>query len=388
MGNQREIIRRFLYENQAEMISLWKRIVDINSGTPNKRGTDEVCAVLAAEMKKSGIQVKIIEEEENGNTLVGTWNPGSTEKPVIFMGHMDTVFNEQTENGKFRIQNGKAYGHGVLDMKGGLVISIYVCRALQECGYCGRPVKFVFAGDEETAHSGGKTAETMENEIRGSCAAFNFETGDIQDGIVVGRLGAGVFTIETRGVAAHSGNNPADGKNALEAMARKIVELQNLNDIENGKLMNVAVIQAGEKTNIIPERCVAKGCFRFKTKEAYKELKQKILQICETVSVPGTQGVYISESKIECMEPSRENYRLFRLMESVAEETGYGPIHAKEVGGGSDSNIPASLGIPTVCGVGVRGEYNHTEREYAVVDSMAARCEVIVNTILRLDELE
>ena len=73
MGNQREIIRRFLYENQAEMISLWKRIVDINSGTPNKRGTDEVCAVLAAEMKKSGIQVKIIEEEENGNTLVGTW---------------------------------------------------------------------------------------------------------------------------------------------------------------------------------------------------------------------------------------------------------------------------------------------------------------------------
>mgnify|MGYP000585683032 FL=1 len=103
---------------------------------------------------------------------------------------------------------------------------------------------------------------------------------------------------------------------------------------------------------------------------------------------PGTQGVYIFESKIECMEPSRENYRLFRLMESVAEETGYGPIHAKEVGGGSDSNIPASLGIPTVCGVGVRGEYNHTEREYAVVDSMAARCELIVNTILRLDELE
>ena len=106
-------------------------------------------------------------------------------------------------------------------------------------------MKFVFAGDEETAHSGGKTAETMENEIRGSCAAFNFETGDIQDGIVVGRLGAGVFTIETRGVAAHSGNNPADGKNALEAMARKIVELQNLIDIVNGTLMYVAVIQAG-----------------------------------------------------------------------------------------------------------------------------------------------
>lgn len=382
-----EQIRAYIDAHRDEMLELWKKIVNINSGSGNKEGVDKVAQVIADEMEKSGIKAEIFKEENAGNTLVGVWNENAQTEPVVLMGHIDTVFNVPTENGEFRTESGKAFGNGVLDMKAGVVMALYVCKALMESGYDERPVKLIFSGDEEVAHRNSSSAEIMGDAAEGAVAAFNFETGNIDNGIVVGRLGAELFTIETAGVSAHSGNDPEKGRSAIEEMAHKVIEIQKLNDIERGKLVNIGTIRTEGKTNIIPDRCVAQGCFRFKTRAIQKELKEEILEICGRTDVEGTDCTYTMQSVIDCMEPISGNYMLFEHARKVAEKIGYGEVRSIEVGGGSDSSVTTFRNIPTICGVGVCGEFNHTEREYAVIESLFERCVWIACTVASLGDM-
>lgn len=386
MVNGNEAIRSYIYDHKGEMLELWEKIVNINSGSGNKAGVDSVCEVLAKSLEDDGISVNIVQEEVSGNTLVAEWNEGADAKPVILMGHMDTVFKEQTENGIFRIEGDIAKGHGCLDMKAGLVMAVYICKALKAAGYKSRPIKLVFAGDEETAHPNSNTVQTMGNAIRGAIAAFNFETGNINDGIVTGRLGAGLFAIETGGVSAHSGNDPEKGRSAIEEMAHKVLKLQALNDIDSGKLMNIGTILTEGKTNIIPDKCVAEGAYRFKTRKIHEELEQEIEKICSETDVEGTTCKYIRKNVIDCMEPVEANSMLFEFAKKVAKDIGYGEVYEMHSGGGSDASVAVNVDVPVICGVGVKGEFNHTESEYAVVESMFERSVWIANVINQIDE--
>ena len=202
-----EQLKSYINAHRQEMLDLWRDLVNTESGPTQKEGVDAVNARLRQEMAACGISAQTIPVEKAGDILTAQWDNGSQLPPILLIGHMDTVFapGAATEH-PFRIDaEGRVYGPGCLDMKGGVVVALYAVKALQSVGYNKHPIMFVLVGDEETLHQNSNAREVMGQIMAGGCAAFNFETGYPDESIVVGRKGGGIVVFDIEGVAAHSG---------------------------------------------------------------------------------------------------------------------------------------------------------------------------------------
>lgn len=379
-------VRDYVDAHRQEMLDLWRDLVNTESGPAQKEGVDAVNALLRREMEAAGMSTRVIPMEKVGDVLVADWDNGSKEAPVLLIGHMDTVFKPgAAEENPFRVdENGNAHGPGVLDMKGGVVIALYAVKALQAAGYCKRPVKFVLAGDEETLHQSSNAQQVMADEVRGGAAAFNFETGYPDDGIVVGRKGGSIVSFAVEGVAAHSGIAPEKGRSAVEEAAHKIISLQAMNDIPRGKLINCGMVSGGIGENTIAGACSLRCGLRFPTMEIKEELMAGCRAVADTVYVEGTKTTMKIEMVMDPMEHTEGVQKLYELVEETARDIGYGSVHPFEVGGVSDSSIAVVAGVPTVCGMGVKGEFNHTEKEYAIVESLFSRAKLAASAMARI----
>lgn len=172
-------IRQYIDENRQPMLNLWRDLVNTESGTLQIDGVNAVCSILRREMENAGIHTRVRAIQNSGDMLIGEWNPGSSKAPLLLIGHMDTVFKEgAAKENPFRVdENGMAHGPGVLDMKAGLVMALYTVKALDSVDWKERPIKFIFASDEENLHMRSDAKEIFAEEAAGALAAFNFETG-------------------------------------------------------------------------------------------------------------------------------------------------------------------------------------------------------------------
>lgn len=379
-------INEYVERHRQEMIDLWEKLVNIDSGTANGDGVREVCTVLRKEMSAIDMQTKVIESGPTGPVLVGEWNREANTAPIILIGHMDTVFPDGTaKETPFRIdEEGRAYGPGVLDMKAGLVIAIYAVKALQTIGYGKHPIKCVFAGDEEKIHVKSNAKAILAEEMKGAAAAFNFETGYLDDGLVVGRKGGGMAVLTVHGVAVHSGIAPEKGRSAILEMSHKIVELESKNNLQRGKLINCGEITGGTNSNTIPGECQVVIAFRFPSADIRDEIVADLQTAAAKTHVKGTNAQVNIKAMMECMESTEGVLSLFEHVKRTAEECGYGAVHAFTVGGVSDSGIAVTEGVPAVCAMGVKGSGNHTAEEFAVVESLFSRTLLAASSIYTL----
>ncbi len=376
----------FLEGKQDEMLALLKTLVNQESGTGDKAGCDAMCALMKAELERLGAVTSVTPMETKGDFLYGVWGEGRPHAPVLFSGHMDTVFPKGTlAKNPFRVENGRITGPGSLDMKAGLVIALFAAKALKAAGYEARPLRFAFPGDEENGHRESLAAGEVKKAARGCAAAFNFETGYPDDGIVVERKGSCRFTIKIYGVAAHSGNAPEKGRNAILEMAHKVVALQALNDLEHGTSLNVGLVKGGTSVNSVPDFCQADVDVRYTKRERLDALLERVRQICTETQIEGTRTELTISSVSEVMEPAEEIMGLFEHVKKAAEETGYpGALHPIKVGGWSDASLIAAEHVPVVCGMGAKGELNHTNREYAYADSLVPRAKLAAAAVILL----
>lgn len=382
-----DAIRGYIDAHRQEMLDLWRDLVNTESGPTQKEGVGAVCRRLCAELEAMGVHTRPVPMEDGSQVLVADWHNGGEEAPVLLLGHMDTVFQPGAAvKNPFRIDpDGTAHGPGVLDMKAGLVIALYAVKALQSVGWAGRNVRFLFAGDEETAHKNSDAKAVMAREARGCAAAFNFETGYLDDGLVVGRRGAAIVNFHITGVSAHSGIEPEKGRSAILEASHRIIALEALNDLSRSKLLNCGVITGGESSNTVPDSCTVTAALRFPTVAIKEELLEDCRRIMEAPStVPDTTATMRVGGVFDPMEHTEGVQKLYELVEETAREIGYGSVHPFEVSGASDSAISVSEGVPTVCAMGVRGAFNHTEREYAVVESLFQRTLLAAACIMRV----
>ncbi|UWD49950.1 M20 family metallopeptidase [Clostridioides difficile] len=382
-------ISKFVDENREEIISLWKEIVNIESYTNCKESVNKVAEKLKCEFEKEGLDCDLIDVGNNGNTLVGTLGSNRNEKPIIFSGHMDTVFEIGTfgEN-PFKIMEGRAYGPGVLDMKGGIVISLYVIKALNKIGYKDRPIKIVFSGDEEIGHKDSKGGDLILKEAKGGLCAFNMETGLVDNSLCVGRKGRIGCNIHVKGVETHAGNDFEGGRNAIEEMANKILQIQKLTNLEVGTTASVSIIKGGRVSNSIPEDCSIEVDLRFEKVEEMENVKKRIQEICGDTYIEGTSTHVDFVSEMMPFETTEDVMKFHKFVNTVSKENGFGEINAKRLGGSSDASYLTIANVPTICSFGVKGEWNHTSREYALVDSMFERVKLISTIVLNLDKLD
>ena len=379
---------QFIDDRQAEMVSLWQEVVNMEGGPHEKLGIDAVVTRFKAVLDDVGAISRTVEFENAGNMLIAELGNQATKPGILFMGHMDTAIAAGAiARQPFTITDGNAYGPGVLDMKGGIVAFLYVIKALQSIGYNARPIKVILAGDEEVLHARSNAPDVFLNEATGYAAAFNTETGFVDNGIVVGRKGVARFTMEVKGVAAHAGNDPENGRSAILEMAHKIIGVQKLTDWEKGISFNVGVMQGGKTSTAVPDYAKIDIDVRYKDPDDLPWISEQLQAVGAKTNVDGTMTQVAFMEGIKPMKTNEGVLQLFELVKKTSEENGFGTPYAKYVGGASDSAYSIIAGVPTVCSMGVKGGRNHSPEEFAAVDSLFERAKLMIACVLNLDAI-
>ena len=377
---------QFIDDRRAEMVSLWQEVVNMEGGPHEKTGIDAVANRFKAVLDDVGAVSRTVEFENAGNMLIAELGNQAAKPGIIFMGHMDTaIATGAIARQPFTINDGKAYGPGVLDMKGGIVAFLYVIKALQSIGYNARPIKVILAGDEEVLHARSNAPDVFLKEAAGYAAAFNTETGFVDNGIVVGRKGVARFMMEVKGVAAHAGNDPENGRSAILEMAHKIIAVQKLTDWEKGISFNVGVMQGGKTSTAVPDYAKIDIDVRYKDPDDLPWILEQLQAVGANTYVDGTTTEVVFMEGIKPMKTTEGVLQLFELVKKSSEENGFGTPYAKYVGGASDSAYSIIAGVPTVCSMGVKGGRNHSPEEFAVVDSLFERAKLMIACVLNMD---
>lgn len=379
---QRARLLDWLGGQQQAMQDLLHRIVDIDSGSRDEAGILAVAQALRERLEAAGVAVRFEDVPGYGVLLhadvVGPDGDGPAEgAPIYLMGHMDTVFPAGTVARRpFRVEEGRAYGPGVADMKSGLVLNVFVAEAFARCGGLKAPLKLFFSCDEEIGSPA--TRQTIMDTVRGARAVFNAEPGRVSGNLVTSRKGSMAVEFEVQGVAAHAGINHAAGASALEAMARKLLALHALTDPATGTTTNVGVLQGGIVPNMVAPHAKAELDVRYTAQTDPDALMERIRAIVEEESVPRTQGRVTAVRRTLPMAPTPD--ALLQLYRRGAQSLGF-DVQGEFTGGAADSGLTASVGVHTLCATGPVGGHPHTEREYCELATFVPRAQAVALAI-------
>lgn len=369
---------------KPEMMKTWAFLVNRDCGSEDKEGVDKVGQDIKAFLEPLGFKVRFHEYEKAGNMLVAEY--GDMSKPfVVLTGHMDTVFHRGDSAARpFTVKDGIVTGPGCLDMKGGITIMLYTIKSLIEAGYDKYPLKIILAGDEEVGHGQSNAGEDYLKEVEGALMGFNMETSYMNNGVVVERKGCLRYQWDFTGVGAHSGNNPQDGRSAIQEMCHKAIDMEKLTDFEEGSTVNVGIVTGGTVPNAIPDRAQCIVDVRYKTQQGVDRLNKGFEEIAKKQYIPDTTTSFKVTTKILAMERLDSTMELFERANAIVKDNGLRELKAIAVGGGSDSSYLTVAGIPCLCAMGVRGEFNHTVREYAEEASLVDRMKVLLALLVEL----
>ncbi|MBC2852107.1 M20/M25/M40 family metallo-hydrolase [Cetobacterium sp. 8H] len=379
----------FIDENEKEMQKVWIDLCMIESPSIDTNGVNQAIDFLNKKLIEYGMTTKIHGFNQGPNSITAYFDNKSDEKEIAILGHLDTVhkkglFGEEIV--KVDYENDIIYGPGVLDCKGGVIVGTLVARALNHIEY-DKVVKLAFSGDEEVGHryTVGEGKQFFLDELKGFKSCIDCETGFVDGRVVIGRKGTTNFKISIRGKAAHSGNEPQNGISAIKEAACKIIEIEKNNDFKSIHY-NVGVVEGGTSQNTIPEFCTITVNVRFRKLSDLEKIQEFLTKITKKSFIEGTTAEITQISLSDPMEETEKNIKLFELLKKNSEELGFGTPYSCYLGGGSDAAHSVTLGIPTLCGMGVKGYENHTIRERAILSSLVERAKLLVKTIVTLPE--
>src|SRR4051812_28074521 len=306
----------WLGTQKGAMLTLLEDIVNIDGGSYDKAGVDAVGARLRQFLEAQGIACESITNEKFGDALRATVG-GPSNSAIMLMGHRDTVFpkGEPTRR-PFKVENGKAYGPGVADMKAGLVMNAFVLAAFQKFGGSPAPLVGLFTSDEEIGSPACRPI--IEAEARRARAVFNSEPGRPTGNVVTGRKGGVFMKMEITGKAAHSGGNFTDGISAIEELARKITELHAITDLTKGTTVNVGLVSGGQTVNTVAPWAKCEIDLRYVTPPDREDAMAKITRIVEAANLPGTSARLEIAGEFKPLVEGPDNKRLFEHYASCA----------------------------------------------------------------------
>ena len=383
-------ISTYIDSHKDEMIEKWKQFVNREGRFDEKENVEKAQAWLRGEMEAAGFRCWTEPSRpDRCSVLLGILGEDRPGKPVVFGGHIDTVHPKGSfdKENPFYIEDGKAYGPGVLDMKGGVIIALYVAKALEELGYKDRPIKFMFAGEEEGDHVGTDVDLLFTEECKGAVCAFNMETGHITNSLCVGRKTQYTFTATVHGKGGHAGNEFEKGRNALHEAVLKLHDIIPLTDLSKGTSVTASVCHCGKNTSSIPDLCQFSVDVRITNQAEGKRICDAVDAIMKRSYVPDTTTEYELEmAKLHEFEPNDQILGLLDLVNKTAVENGFPAFGKITLGGASDTGSIVRAGIPALCSCGVIGEFNHNRREYALVQSLFDRAKIYSLTLLELKD--
>jgi glutamate carboxypeptidase len=364
------------------MIALTRRWVEINSFTANVDGVNRVGAELRAAFALPELAASTIEGTPTyGDHLV--WRTTAPGPAMILIGHHDTVFPPGHFEGWREDGAGRAIGPGALDMKGGLAVIRTALAALSEIGVLARlPIIVVSVADEEVGSP--SSAPHLRELATGAACALVFESGRARDLIITRRKGVGALHVVATGKAAHAGNNHKDGANAIRALAKFVDAAEACTDYARGVTVNVGTFSGGTSKNTVAERAECALDVRFETVAAADELIARLREAAQSAAaaVPGVAIEVTGGANRLPLERTAASAALRDEYAACARAAGLGDAEAPLLGGGSDANTVAPLGVPAIDGLGPRGAGFHTTSEHVELATFVPKTEALVRFLL------
>jgi glutamate carboxypeptidase len=370
----------WLRPREAAMTRLLGQFVRAESPSFDKAAVDRFGKIVAAEWKRRGAGVTLVRQRERGDHVRAEWNPPGNRArgQVLVLGHLDTVYGLGTlARMPFRVSRGRAYGPGAFDMKGGLVIALFAVDALAATGRVPQKrIVFLWTSDEEIGS--GTSRAAIESEARRSDAVLVLEPAAGLGGCVkTGRKGVGEIEIVATGRAAHAGLNPEDGINAIEEISLQIARISRWNQPSRGITVNAGLIEGGTRTNVIPESARVLVDVRAVRASDMRGLVRKFRTL--RPSLRGAKLQIRGGFNRPPME-RKSSAALYAKARTVAREIGV-TLGEAYVGGGSDGNFTAALGVPTLDGLGAIGEGAHSPNENIVIRALLERAALVASLL-------
>jgi glutamate carboxypeptidase len=290
-------------------------------------------------------------------------------RPVLLLGHLDTVWPVGTlARMPWRVEDGWAFGPGVLDMKAGVVMALAAMKLVREVD-AERPVVLLLSGDEETGSH--HSRELIEEIAKGCRAAFVLEPAQGPEGAYkTARKGVGQFRLEIAGVPSHSGVDFGAGHSAVRELAWQIEQISAMTDLERGTTLNVGVVGGGTQPNVVAGAAWAEIDLRVKT-VAEAEAVARRLEALRARDPRCTLRLTGGLNRPP-MERTEGTAALFAQAKELAAGLGFA-LEEAATGGGSDGNFTSALGVPTLDGMGAIGNGAHAENESIRIDSLVSR---------------
>ncbi|MFT3700433.1 MAG: M20 family metallopeptidase [Kofleriaceae bacterium] len=359
-------------------IALTRQWVEVNSYTANVEGVNRVGAMLREAFALPSLTCEVIPSDETGDHLV--WRTRAPGKPIVLIGHHDTVFPPGHFEG-WREEGGRAIGPGALDMKGGLAVIHGALAALEDAGLLEKlPIAVVCVADEEVGSPTSKSH--LEKVAKDARCALVFESGRAGDAIITRRKGVGAMTVTARGKAAHAGNNHKDGANAIWAIAKFVDAAQRLTDYARGCTVNVGLVSGGTSKNTVPEGAQAQLDMRYETVADARALEDGLRAAAAASAIEGVTLEVEGGANRLPLERTDASIALRDAYAACAAAEGLGHGEAALLGGGSDANTVAPLGVPVIDGLGPRGAGFHTTTEYVELATFAPKMRALVRFLM------
>ncbi|MGH9384576.1 MAG: M20 family metallopeptidase [Vicinamibacterales bacterium] len=369
----------FCRSNIDWLLDLVEELSTHESPTDDKAAVDRCGRRLAERLNELGAVVTCKAESIVGNHLIATFGTGL--RQILLLGHMDTVWPVgQLEHMPIKREHGRLHGPGVFDMKAGIGIAALATRAvLARRRLDGARLVMLWTADEET---GSETSRTLiEAEARKSDAVLVFEPALTDGGLKTSRKGCGQYELVAHGIAAHAGLDPRKGVSAIREIARQILALETLQDLDRGISVNVGLVMGGSRPNVVAEEARVTIDVRVPTKKDADRFNRAIHALAPQLS--GARITVTGGFERPPMERTKGVAQLFAVARSVADELDM-TLTEGSTGGGSDGNFTTAIGIPTLDGLGAIGDGAHALHEHVKIEALAPKAALVAGIIERL----
>lgn len=374
-----------LQTRQTEVEAFIQSLVEVESPSGDVEGSRAVVDLLV--QAASGLScvdaIERVDVPDFGQHLVIQAFQKPNQQQILMVGHTDTVHSLGSLSERpWRREAGKIYGPGIFDMKANCALAIEVLRTLVELQATpAYGVSIVLTCDEEVGSlSGWPLIESVAKAQPARCA-FVMEPPASGGRVKTSRKGTGIFAIKVEGKAAHAGLEPEKGASAILELARQTEQLHAINLSGSGITLNVGVVHGGTRSNVVAAEAQGEIDVRFSTEAESQEI-ERILSNLKPIDE--RTRVYVSGSiNRPPMERTAAVVELFEKARAIAADIDF-DLGEAQVGGASDGNFLAAMGIPVLDGLGISGDGAHAVHEHIEADDIARRGALIGGLLMSI----
>ena len=368
---------------EQHMLETLEALVRSESPSTDRAAADAYAEMIAARFTGLGAQTSLVQNQTYGAQVKASFSSsqGGAKKRGLLLCHYDTVWPLGTiDRMPFRIAGDKAFGPGVYDMKASHAMVEYALRAIAELGMpLPRPIEVLFTSDEEIGSLSSRAL--IESRARQAEYVLVMEPPTAEGALKTARKGVGGYKLKVQGRASHAGSQPELGISAINELAKQILVIQELADLEKGTTINSGVIRGGTRSNVIAAQAEVQIDVRAWTPEEAERIDEA-LKARQPIT-PGAEVAVSGGFERSPLVRSEEIVNLFQRVQKIGDRLGL-ELEEGSTGGGSDGNFTAALGVPTLDGMGAMGDGAHADHEHILVSHLVPRTSLLAAALLSL----